>query len=236
VKRRPLSGQSGGSNRGQTARDRRDSQASASGNTFLDPLYTDTLGRIGLKVSATSPFYFDPAKGFDFRVDPNSGFEVSSASPFALRRVKGGNVEVDPKTRALVAKPSTDDVKDAVGETVTALLQRESVARVSGDQALDSRVTTLEGASATSFVKVSATLSFDGGTTASVAVTGESAVATATKFSCMISDEGLDDPLEALLDEIKVFVGSVVDGDGFTVYGYAPNGSNGTFIVHVVGI
>lgn len=225
MKRRPLSGQSGGSNRGQTARDRRDSQASASGNTFLDPLYTDTLGRIGLKVSATSPFYFDPAKGFDFRVDPNSGFEVSSASPYAFRRVKGGNVEVDPKTRALVAKPTTDDVKDAVGDSVTALLQREATARVAADAAL-----------AASFVKASATLVFDGDTTASVAVTGQTAVTAAMKFSCMVSSEGLDDPLEALLDEIQVSVGSVVVGDGFTVYGYAPNGSKGTFVVHVVGL
>lgn len=144
MKRRPLSGQSGGSNRGQTARDRRDSQASASGNTFLDPLYTDQLGRIGFKISATSPFYFDPAKGFDFRVDPNSGFEVSSASPYAFRRVKGGNVDVDPKTRALVARPTTDDVKDAVGESVTSLLQREAAARAAADSALDARVTALE--------------------------------------------------------------------------------------------
>lgn len=235
MSRKPLIGRSGGSGR-LGARDRRDSQASAQGESFLFPIATDDKGRVGLVLAANSPHYIDPQRGLAFRVDPNSGFEVSARSPFALRRVEGGNVEVDPKTRALVARPSTDDVRDAVGASVTALLQREHNVRVAADQALDARVVVLEGASATSFVKVSATLVFDGGTTSSVAVTGETAVATAMKFSCMVSSEGLDDPLEALIDEVQVSVGSVVDGDGFTVYGYAPNGSNGTFIVHVVGI
>lgn len=203
-------------------------------------------GEIFLELSAVGGLAVDPARGAYLRVhDP---LAVLPGSPFALTlktspslKTKGGMLTYNPTSGEardilVLAAPTTGDVRDSSGDTLTALLQRLQDAYQAADSGLDTRIDVLEGASATSFVKVSATLVFDGGTTASVAVTGETNVATAMKFSCMISSEGLDDPLEALLDEVQVSVGSVVDGDGFTVYGYAPNGSNGTFIVHVVGI
>lgn len=209
MSKKPLIGRSGGSSR-LSARDRRDSQADAMGESYVFPLASNDKGKVGLVLASNSPHYIDPKRGLAFRVDPNSGFEVSSRSPFALRRVEGGNVEVDPKTRALVAKPTTDDVKDAVGETVTALLQREAVARVAADQVLDARVVILEAVVAPQIEIGTVTLN---GTTP---IDVGSAIVTSDTSKCSIMLTRRTPG--TLPGEVVVEDGTIVDNSKFYVY------------------
>lgn len=74
------------------------------------------------------------------------------------------------------------------------------------------------------------------GTDASVVVTGLAWASSAAKFAVsVLAGTGMD-PREPLLEEVRASIGDIVDGVGFTVYGYAPTGSFGTFKVHVVQV
>ena len=123
-------------------------------------------GELSIEFSAIGGLDTDPARGAYLRV--HAPLAVLPGSPYALTLVTadslkttGGKLTYTPtshEAREILTKasPTTDDVKDTTGDTVTALLQREASARAAADvvlqgaidanvSALDARITTLEG-------------------------------------------------------------------------------------------
>lgn len=75
-------------------------------------------------------------------------------------------------------------------------------------------------------------------TNASLVVTGLTWVTADTKLAAQVLGTTADhpNPEEPIIEQIHVTVGERVAATGFTVFAHAPNGTTGTYHVHVFGV
>ncbi len=71
--------------------------------------------------------------------------------------------------------------------------------------------------------------------TAVTTVTGCGWVSSDTVFSAVLVNPSTS-PWDSLLGQVQIAIGNIVDGVGFDVLAYAPNGTTGSYVVHVVGV
>lgn len=244
-------------------RARRASQQAAAGQTVGPGQLVDPSGRIVPHLGDV--MFLDRTGAQQIRIDEASLQVVTSSPKRIAARTKPADVEavaveaasateeLDARTEAAIVTLIAEDV--AIDGRLTAL---EAAPPAHGHDGGDittgvidpNRLGTGAGG-ATKFLREDGTwaapsgggsanaTSVDvplAGTDASVVVTGLAWASSAAKFAVsVLAGTGMD-PMEPLLQEVRASIGDIVDGVGFTVYGYAPTGAFGTFKVHVVQV
>jgi len=209
-------------------RSRRGTDQESQGITAGPGITLDATGRYTFRLP--DGFYFDDRGTPQMRLGAGIALIGSSPKRFVVDATPAVSREI-----IVQAGVTTDDVKDGSGDTVTALLQRESVARVAADQALDARVDVLEAAPSGSVNTLSVTVDFGASFThfAQTVVTGETWVDGTSKIVATVTGSS---PEEQALMQFSVTVSDLVVGDGFTLSVYTPIEAKGTYTFACIGV
>lgn len=177
----------------------------------------------GMAVNGSSQL--EPRLGRAQYLDRQGFQQIRTGDGLVIRAGSPERLELDitaqiARATLELSRPTTEDVTDAAGDTLTTLLDRlrdSLVAQLPQKTSVDITFTVLDS-------------------DPSVVVTGLTWASSTRKYVAMFFPQAGQDPNEILGNQLTVTVGDIVDGVGFTVFAFSPQAVSGTFTVHVIGV